>query len=160
VTIRNAAGTVISKVQLAALTTTVVDPPPIVTVTEEIYQDYDPRLSDNNPGAKFEPAQRLLFYPGQPLQQAQIDGLFVTATATSITPATGPAAGNTPVVIKGTNLAGTTMVTFGGTNATNVLVVNNETVTCNTPAKTAGAYTVIIKDDAGDVSKAAFYTYA
>lgn len=157
-TIRNAAGAVINKTQLLALTSTVVDPPPILTVSEKIYQDYDPRAADGNSGT-FEPAQRLLMVPGQHTSAAIIDGLFIAATATAIAPATGPAAGGTPVTITGTNLAGTVGATFGGVAATLPLVVNNETFTCVAPAHAAGAVTVVIQDDSGDLSKPAFYTY-
>lgn len=157
-TIRNAAGAVINKTQLLALTTTVVDPPPVLTVTERIYQDYDPRAADGNSGT-FEPAQRLLMVPGQPTSAAIIDGLFIAATVTAISPATGPAAGGTPVVITGTDLAGMVSATFGGVAATSVVVVNNTTVTMVAPAHAAGAVTCIFQDDSGAVSKAAFYTY-
>lgn len=158
-TIRDADQTVISKTQLLALTTTVVDPPAILTVIERIYQDYNPRAGDENPDSDFEPAQKLLYVPGQRITAAEIDALFVAATATAIAPATGAAAGGTPVQITGTNFAGTTGVTFGGVAATAVLVVNNETITCVTPVHAAGAVTVVIADDSGALSKPAFFTY-
>jgi uncharacterized protein (TIGR03437 family) len=62
-----------------------------------------------------------------------------TPTVTSVTPNTGPAAGGTAVTIKGTNFASGATATFGGVSATNVVVVNNTTITCTTPAGTKGS---------------------
>lgn len=142
-TIRRANGTAINKTTLTSLTTTVEDPPAIVTVTEEIYQDF------TQTGAEFENAQRLLFVPGQRITQAEIDAVFEAATITSIAPATGPAAGGTPVTIKGTNFSGATSATIGGTAVTSFTVVNDTTITGVTPAKAAGAYNVVVVDDSG-----------
>lgn len=110
--------------------------------------------------SQFEGGAKLLFHEDQLVKASDIDALFKTATADSISPATGLAAGGTNVTINGTNLAGCEGVVFGGVAATNVKVVSNERITCTTPAHAAGAVAVVIKDDAGDVTKNAFYTYS
>src|ERR1019366_6849182 len=53
-------------------------------------------------------------------------------------------AGGTAVTITGTNFAAGATVTFGGTAATNVAVVNGTTITATTPAGRAGAVTVTV----------------
>jgi len=65
-------------------------------------------------------------------------------TVSSVAPNSGSAAGGTPVTITGTNFATGATVTFGGTGATNVAVVNNTTITATTPAGTIGAVTITV----------------
>lgn len=81
-------------------------------------------------------------------------------TITSITPATGTTAGGTAVVIRGTNLAGTTSVTFGGTAGTALVNVSDTEVHVTTPAKTAGAKDVIDTTPDGAVTSTGGFTYA
>lgn len=102
---------------------------------------------------------RVVFRAGQVYKASEIDRLFQTPTADSITPNTGGIAGGTAFVIKGDNLEGVSGVTFGGVAATNVKVVNDTTVTGTTPATTAGAKAVVIADDSGNLTKNAFFTY-
>lgn len=158
-TIRRAdTGAVLSKAQLDALTTDVVDPDPEVVVPVEIWQDYT--VGEGvDPDPEFEQGRRILFYEGQVVKQSMIDGLFPAADITSVTPNTGPAAGGTAVVIKGTNFAGATGATFGGTAATNFVVQDNETITCTAPAHAAGAVDVVVADDSGSVTETGGYTY-
>ena len=61
----------------------------------------------------------------------------------SISPDEGPAAGGTPVTITGTDLTGTTEVTFDGIQAS-FLVVNDTTLTATTPVHAAGLVTVSV----------------
>jgi hypothetical protein len=151
--LRDASGNVLNKTQLLALMT--------AQTAQTVYTanaNVDQRFTYD--GGAFEDGDRSLFYAGQTgITQAFIDGLFLTATADAIAPATGLAAGGTNVVITGTNLAGSAGVTFGGVAATNFVVTSNTTITCTAPAHAAGAVSVVVKDDAGDITKAAFYTY-
>jgi hypothetical protein len=77
----------------------------------------------------------------------------------SLTPNTGPAAGGTAVVIQGSGFTGATAVTFGGTTATSIVVVNDGEITCNTPAKSAGAYNVVVTAPGGAGTLTGGYTY-
>ncbi len=56
----------------------------------------------------------------------------------NLQPVMGSQAGGTSVTITGTNLAGTSSVTFGGNPASNVVVVDANTVTCVTPTSEIG----------------------
>lgn len=148
--------TVLTKTALLAKTTDV--PVTHVTVNEDIYQTYNyPPYEDKF--ATFEGERRLLFKAGQVVPKTAIDDLYVAGTIASISPATGPAAGGTPVTIKGTRFSGASGVTFGGTAATAFVIVNDTTITCTTPAKTAGAYNVVVTDDAGNITLTNGYTY-
>ena len=68
-------------------------------------------------------------------------------------PNSGPTAGGTAVTITGTNFAAGATVTFGGTAATNVVVVNSTTITATTPAGSAGAATVTVTNSNGSERK-------
>ena len=70
-------------------------------------------------------------------------------TVSSVSPNSGPTAGGTAVTITGTNFAAGATVTFGGTAATNVVVVNSTTITATTPAGSAGAVTVTVTNPEG-----------
>jgi hypothetical protein len=63
------------------------------------------------------------------------------------------------VTITGTNFAAGAGVTFGGTAATNVVVVNGTTITATTPAHAAGAVTVAVTVSGQSGSLLNGYTY-
>jgi len=65
-------------------------------------------------------------------------------TVTSVTPANGSSLGGTPVTIAGTGFNAGAGVTFGGTAATSVVVVNATQITATTPAHAAGAVNVTV----------------
>jgi len=65
-------------------------------------------------------------------------------TVSSVSPNSASTAGGTAVTITGMNFAAGVTVTFGGTSATNVAVVNGTTITATTPAGAAGAVTVTV----------------
>lgn len=81
-------------------------------------------------------------------------------TITSITPNTGAAAGGTAFTIVGTNLTGATALTIGGTAATSRVVVDDTHITAVTPAKTAGAYDVVVTTPAGSDTETNGFTYS
>ena len=83
----------------------------------------------------------------------------VVPTVSSVSPNNGPTAGGTAVTITGTNFAAGATVTFGGTAATNVVVVNSTTITATTPAGSAGAVTVTVTVNGQSGSLANGYTY-
>ncbi|GGI78440.1 Lcl C-terminal domain-containing protein [Legionella impletisoli] len=88
-----------------------------------------------------------------------VTSLETEATLTEINPPSGSAAGGTGVILTGTGLSGTTGVTFGGTAAIGVNVVNSTTVTAVTPAHAAGVVDVVITTTNGDSTLANGYTY-
>ena len=66
-------------------------------------------------------------------------------TATGISPASGPAAGNTPVVILGANFQSPAVVRFGAATASMISVVSGGEVDAATPALSPGAlYDVVV----------------
>ncbi|MGA9673360.1 MAG: IPT/TIG domain-containing protein [Terracidiphilus sp.] len=65
-------------------------------------------------------------------------------TVTGVSPNNGPAAGGTAVTITGTHFGSGATVTFGGTAATNVVVVSSTSITATTPAGSVGAVTVTV----------------
>lgn len=153
-TLRNAAGDILNKTELTALTTQEPVVQPDRRFTAKIIETFEIEGESEH-----ERGSRLKFKTGDVISQADLDALFDAAAVASITPATGDAAGGDDVVILGSNLSGVEGVTFGGTPATDVVVVNSGRVTCTTPAHAAGAVAVVVKDDSGDVTVAAGFTY-
>jgi hypothetical protein len=65
-------------------------------------------------------------------------------TVSSVAPSSGPTAGGTAVTITGTDFVSGATVTFGGTAATGVTVVNATTITATTAAHAVGAVDVVV----------------
>jgi hypothetical protein len=147
-------GNVLNKTEMLALTTEETQET-IHVFTEDVHQTF----TQNEGNATYEGADRLLFHAGQRVAESVINGLFETATATAIEPATGPAAGGTVVVITGTNLAGVEGVTFDAVAGTELVRLSDTRIQVKTPAGSAGTADVVVQDDAGNVSKPAFFTY-
>jgi formylglycine-generating enzyme required for sulfatase activity len=84
---------------------------------------------------------------------------FASPAVTEVFPTAGPAAGGTTITVTGTNLAGTTGVSVGGVAASDVRVINADTVTAVTPAGTVGTVTVAISTLDGTASLAGGFTY-
>jgi hypothetical protein len=81
-------------------------------------------------------------------------------TVTTVNPNNGSNLGGTSVTISGTNFISGDSVTFGGTAATGVTVVNSTTITATTPAGATGAVTVTVTDPYGqNGSLASGFTY-
>jgi hypothetical protein len=78
----------------------------------------------------------------------------------TINPTAGPIAGGTPVTITGTGFTGATGVTFDGTSASGIIVVNDNTITATTPAHAAGAINVVITTPGGTATGTNAYRYA
>ncbi|GAA2411393.1 hypothetical protein GCM10010404_81640 [Nonomuraea africana] len=148
-------GTQLTKAAATAKTAAVPVTDPIVRVSENLYEGS--RLD----GTSFPEGKRKLRFPKDALiPTSRLNGCFPDATIGSVTPATGAAAGDTTVTVRGANFTPGTTVTFGGTAATSVVVVDETRITCKTPAKTVGAVAVAVTTDAGTVSKAGGFTYA
>jgi hypothetical protein len=93
--------------------------------------------------------------PWQPYPDASSPPLM-----TGLMPNAGGVAGATQVTISGAGFTGATAVTFGGTAATSIVVVNNNTITCSSPAKTAGSYDVVVTTPKGSSPTGTKFTYA
>ena len=62
----------------------------------------------------------------------------------SVSPNSGPASGGTEVNISGSGFSAGSTVKFGGVSATNVNVVNGNTITATTPPHASGAVNVVV----------------
>ena len=81
-------------------------------------------------------------------------------SVTSIAPSSGPIAGGTAVTITGANFVSGATVSFGGSAATGVSVVNSTTINATTPAHAAGAVSVTVTNpDAQNGTLANGFTY-
>jgi hypothetical protein len=81
-------------------------------------------------------------------------------TISTVTPATGPAAGGTQVTIVGTDLDNATAVTFGGAAGTNLAVNSPTELTVLTPVGTTGAKDVVVTTAGGTATKTGGFTYS
>lgn len=81
-------------------------------------------------------------------------------TIESITPDEGPNTGATEVTITGTGFMEDATVEFDGTPATEVAVVDGNTITCVAPAGSTGQVDVVVENpDGGKVTEANGFTY-
>lgn len=148
----DASGAKLTKTQLLAKTTEIVYPSDR-KFSEAIYETY------TLPGTNFESYKRTAFNKNQVITQKELDAAFPTATIDTVSPVSGPIAGGTAITITGTSFAGASGVTIGGTAATNFKVVSPTKITCTAPAHAAGSVAVVVKDDAGDVTKTGGYAF-
>ena len=70
-------------------------------------------------------------------------------TVSSLSPASSTIAGGVVVSITGTGFTGTTGVTFGGTAATGVTVINDTSILATAPAHTSGIVDVLVTTPVG-----------
>ena len=112
------------------------------------------------------------FYTGYQKATDRFDMFIVSSTAregaqtlplpvlTAVDPVTGSEAGGTAVTLTGEDFRAGATVTIGGDAATDVVVVSATTITCKTPAKTAGVYDVTVTNtDGGTDTLTDAYTY-
>jgi hypothetical protein len=93
-------------------------------------------------------------------KSANVTVVLPTVTVTSISPNFGTVTGGTNVTVNGTNFAAGATVTFGGTAATNVVVVSAIKITAKTPAHAAGAVNVTVTNtDTSTATLTSGYTY-
>lgn len=78
--------------------------------------------------------------------QAFVSGVinFAQPTVVSKSPSGGTTAGGTALTITGTDFPADATVDIGGAAATSVVVVDSTTITCVTPARTAGAKAITV----------------
>ena len=81
-------------------------------------------------------------------------------TITAVTPGSGPTSGGTVLTVTGTYFFITqTLVTIGGTAATDVLVLSPTSLVATTPAHAAGVVEVGVTTPVGSASRANAFTY-
>ncbi|MFD9947685.1 IPT/TIG domain-containing protein [Nonomuraea sp. NPDC059023] len=131
---------------------------PVVRVTEHLY------VGHRNDGTAYPPdGRRLKFYAGQLVKQSELDACFPAGVITSFSVTSVPLAGGTLITLKGKNFTPTVAanaVTVGATNATEIKVIDEDTISFRAPAKTAGTYDVVVATDAGNVTATGALTYA
>ncbi|MEV4891806.1 IPT/TIG domain-containing protein [Nonomuraea sp. NPDC055795] len=144
-------GAQLTKTQANAKTAAVPVADPIVRVAENLY------IGRRFDGTGCPVAKRELCFPKDAqVRKTLLDACFPNATIAGVSPATGAAAGGDSITIRGTDITPGGTVTFGGTAATNIVVVDERTITCKTPAKGGrGGH-----DRAGTVTKADGFSYA
>jgi hypothetical protein len=76
-----------------------------------------------------------------------------------LNPAFGPTTGGLTVTITGSNLTGTTAVTFGGVPGTNIVNVSDSQITVKNPAHAVGPVPVVITAAGGTATAAEPFTY-
>lgn len=86
-------------------------------------------------------------------------GIVVNPTVTRVEPSSGPIGGGATVTLHGFGFAAGAAVTFDTSAATNITVVNDTTITCTTPAHSAGAVTVKVTIAGATGTLPGAYTY-
>lgn len=90
-----------------------------------------------------------------------VDAARATPTITSLDVSTGTISGGTAITITGTGFKNGCTVTFGGSAATSIVVASSTSITCLTPAHSAGAVDVVITNiDSKSVTSSNAYTFA
>jgi hypothetical protein len=91
------------------------------------------------------------------------DGFSYVAAASVVTtldPARGPRTGGTVVTLTGSGFTGATGVTFGGVSARSFRVLNDTTISVESPASAVGTVEVIVLDPSGNSAPAAYEFYS
>jgi len=86
---------------------------------------------------------------------------YAATVISSVAPNTGSINGGQSITISGGNYTGlvSTIVSFGGVAATNVVVQSETSITCTTPAHIAGVIDVSVSNDFGSDTLANGFTY-
>ena len=88
------------------------------------------------------------------------DPVPTVPTVSSVSPANGPASGGTSISITGADFVSGATVTVGGAACTSVVFVSATSLTCTTPAGTAGARNVVVTNpDLGVGTGTGAFTY-
>ncbi|MBX7212006.1 MAG: IPT/TIG domain-containing protein, partial [Verrucomicrobiaceae bacterium] len=103
---------------------------------------------------------KLITYTGGDGNDVVLIPAAAPPTVTAVSPATGPATGNTSVTITGTGFTGVTAVKFGGTAATSFTFDSDTQITATTPAHAAGAVSVDVTTAGGTNAPNTLFSYA
>jgi len=82
-----------------------------------------------------------------------------TPVVTSISPASSYIYGGVTLTLTGSGFTGATSISIGGTTATSINVVNDNSVTCVAPAHLFGAASVVVTATGGSNSDNTLFTY-
>jgi autotransporter-associated beta strand protein len=82
-----------------------------------------------------------------------------TPTINGLDVVTGPQSGGTAVTITGSGFTSAAQVTFGGTAAIGITVVDSTTIQCTTPSQAAGAVDVAVINPTGTRATYSSFTY-
>jgi LPXTG-motif cell wall-anchored protein len=85
---------------------------------------------------------------------------YAPPTSLAVSPVAGPTEGGTAITVTGSGLAATSSVTIGGAAVTDLVVVDDSTVTAMTPAGPLGGADVVVTTDGGSTTLADGFTYA
>ena len=77
----------------------------------------------------------------------------------AVAPSTGPLTGGTAITLTGSDFTGATAVTIGGNACTNLVVVSATTITCTTPAGSAGSASILVTTPGGTSTATTVFTY-
>jgi hypothetical protein len=146
-------GTLLSQTPGGTVLESQAETDPKIKVLIDVYKDtpYD--------GVDYPTQMKQLAYrAGQIIPQSEWDAQFVDPTITSVSPATGAAAGGTVVTVVGSGFTTGATVAVGGTAGTSVSVKNDKKLTYVSPAKAAGTYSVTVTTAAGVATKTTAFT--
>jgi hypothetical protein len=154
-TLVRANGTQITKANIATYYTVVPVTDPLVKVSETLY------ALEREDGTDFPPKRReIRFRAGQIVPRSRVLAEFPDPVVTAVAPATGAAAGGTPVQIKGAGFTPGSVPKIGEVDCTDVVVVNEALITCKTGPHAAGAAAAVVTTDAGAATLDGGFTYA
>ncbi|MFC4014619.1 IPT/TIG domain-containing protein [Nonomuraea purpurea] len=147
--------TQLTKAAATAKTAAYVELDPLIKISEDLFEGTRPD------GTVFPEGRMSVRFPaGSVVRKSVFDRCFPDATIESVFPATGAAAGGTDLTIRGRNFTPSSTVTIGGTAAAALVVVDDTTIRCKSPAHAAGAVAVVVTTNASAVTKADAFTYA
>ncbi len=149
----NAAGTLLSKTPGGTVLESQAEAEPKVKVLVDVYRD-TPHEKVSYP-TQMHP---LAWPAGAIIKQSEWDAEFTAPTISTVSPATGAAAGGTTVTLMGTGFTTGTTVAVGGTAGTSVSVKSDKKLTFVSPAKTAGTYNVTATTAGGTATKTGAFT--
>ena len=98
--------------------------------------------------------------PSNPSSLVMTSAFITNPTITTVSPSSGSTAGGTSITITGTGFAAGATVSVGGNACTSVVVVSATSITCTTPAGSAGAKDVVVTNsDTGAATSTGGFTY-
>lgn len=107
-------------------------------------------------------ANQLVSWEGPAIVGSEPTLVITTAgpTVTGCSPSMGPSAGSTSITLTGTGFLSGATVTVGGASATSVVIVSATSITCVTPAGSAGYANIVVTQggDTGTLTNGFFYT--